>query len=273
MDDHKQYLLEELKQCDQKLSHLDEIQSGLVKFYFTTVFSLATVVIALISYKIYEDVDKLLAWFLLLPLLIFSFVMWFSLKKIMIKYEYFESIRNDISSYFFQQVSVDNKIQAFDSSFKYFYSLISWVFLVILFVFIYKAVPFLREVKFSVYIIIGIAVLISFIIFSIATIALASARKKARDAKRISDIKQLQTAVELFYTDNDSYPIAQNIEELANQISLIKEPYMSRFPVDPINNKEFNYSYKSSDGKDYIINFKLEEGGNKMADSKGIHDQ
>lgn len=273
MDDHKQYLLEELKQCDQKLSHLDEIQSGLVKFYFTTVFSLATVVIALISYKIYEDVDKLLAWFLLLPLLVFSFVMWFSLKKIMIKYEYFESIRNDISSYFFKQAFVDNKIQAFESSFKYFYSLISWVFLIIFFVFVYKAVPFLRGVKFSTYIILGVVLFVTVLIFTLATVALGTARKKARDAKRISDIKQLQTAVELFYTDHDKYPIAQNMEELASQISFVKDPYMSRLPTDPTNDDKFNYTYASSDGNDYIINFRLEEGGNRFADSKGIHNQ
>ena len=36
--------------------------------------------------------------------------------------------------------------------------------------------------------------------------SLASARSKSRDAKRISDIHQIQTALELFYSDNGRYP-------------------------------------------------------------------
>ncbi len=41
---------------------------------------------------------------------------------------------------------------------------------------------------------------------TLAVVALGSARKKANDAKRVSDIKQVQTALELFYTDKNSYP-------------------------------------------------------------------
>lgn len=41
---------------------------------------------------------------------------------------------------------------------------------------------------------------------SVILIALNSARVKARDAKRMSDMRQLQKALELYYDDNDSYP-------------------------------------------------------------------
>ena len=37
--------------------------------------------------------------------------------------------------------------------------------------------------------------------------ALGDARAKARDAKRQSDIKTIQNALELYYTDNGSYPV------------------------------------------------------------------
>lgn len=43
---------------------------------------------------------------------------------------------------------------------------------------------------------------------TLAVVALGSARGKARDAKRLSDIKQVQTALELFYNDNNGYPVA-----------------------------------------------------------------
>ena len=43
---------------------------------------------------------------------------------------------------------------------------------------------------------------------TLAVIALGSARTKARDAKRLSDLKQVQTALELYYTDKAAYPTA-----------------------------------------------------------------
>lgn len=43
---------------------------------------------------------------------------------------------------------------------------------------------------------------------SVVLASLNSARGKARDAKRMSDMRQLQTALEMYYNDNNSYPIA-----------------------------------------------------------------
>ncbi|MFA5021899.1 MAG: type II secretion system protein [Patescibacteria group bacterium] len=41
---------------------------------------------------------------------------------------------------------------------------------------------------------------------TLAVVSLNSARQKARDAKRVADIKQIQTALELYFNDNNSYP-------------------------------------------------------------------
>lgn len=41
---------------------------------------------------------------------------------------------------------------------------------------------------------------------SIVLASLNSARGKARDAKRKADLKQLQTALELYFDNNNSYP-------------------------------------------------------------------
>ncbi|MFH1226189.1 MAG: prepilin-type N-terminal cleavage/methylation domain-containing protein [bacterium] len=43
---------------------------------------------------------------------------------------------------------------------------------------------------------------------TLAIVALNSARMKARDAKRVGDVKQIQTALELYFNDNGSYPSA-----------------------------------------------------------------
>lgn len=43
---------------------------------------------------------------------------------------------------------------------------------------------------------------------TLAVVALNNAREKSRDAKRVSDIKQIQTALELYYNDENGYPAA-----------------------------------------------------------------
>lgn len=40
---------------------------------------------------------------------------------------------------------------------------------------------------------------------TLAVVALNNARMKSRDAKRVSDIKQIQTALELYYADQNDY--------------------------------------------------------------------
>lgn len=41
---------------------------------------------------------------------------------------------------------------------------------------------------------------------TLAIVALNSARQKSRDAKRVADIKQIQTALELYFNDQNAYP-------------------------------------------------------------------
>jgi len=41
---------------------------------------------------------------------------------------------------------------------------------------------------------------------ALAVVALNNARQRARDARRVSDIKQIQTALELYFLDNAAYP-------------------------------------------------------------------
>jgi prepilin-type N-terminal cleavage/methylation domain-containing protein len=44
------------------------------------------------------------------------------------------------------------------------------------------------------------------ILASIVLVSLGSARAKARDAERLSDLKQVQTALELYWGDHSGYP-------------------------------------------------------------------
>jgi len=51
-----------------------------------------------------------------------------------------------------------------------------------------------------------VVVAIMGLLASLAVVALNNARARARDARRLSDIKQIQTALELYYLDKNEYP-------------------------------------------------------------------
>ncbi len=44
------------------------------------------------------------------------------------------------------------------------------------------------------------------VLASLVVVALGAARAKGRDSKRVADIRQLTTALNLYYSNNDSYP-------------------------------------------------------------------
>lgn len=46
------------------------------------------------------------------------------------------------------------------------------------------------------------------ILAAVVLVSLNSARAKSRDARRLADVRQLMTALELFYNDNGGYPAA-----------------------------------------------------------------
>ena len=105
---------------------------------------------------------------------------------------------------------------------------------------------------------------------TIAVVATSSARIKARDTRRLADLKQVQSALELFYNDNGYYPrydgggsvacnggwaVNANIyipcwNDLANKLS----PYI-RLPDDPKNPaSQFDYQYETlKSGQGYIF--------------------
>jgi len=63
------------------------------------------------------------------------------------------------------------------------------------------------------------------ILSTLSVVALNSARARARDAKRISDIRQLQTALEMYYSAHTEYP--------ATTSALISEGLLTAIPSNP----------------------------------------
>jgi len=59
-----------------------------------------------------------------------------------------------------------------------------------------------------------VVVAIMGLLSAVAVVALNQARARARDARRLSDIKQIQTALELFYLDQFEYPATPTAGEI-----------------------------------------------------------
>ncbi len=104
---------------------------------------------------------------------------------------------------------------------------------------------------------------------TLAVVALGSARQKSRDAKRLSDIKQIQTALELYYTDQNQYPVQTAAITIGDGTAVCLDnsaggfvaagcanAYMGLVPGDPSNGG--SYTYVSADGTTYTITANLE---------------
>lgn len=97
------------------------------------------------------------------------------------------------------------------------------------------------------------------ILSTLAVVALQGARGKARDAKRITDIRQMQTALELYYTDWNEYPAAL---ASGGSIGSGTDIYMLTVPTGPTpadgDCVETDYSYQQlNSGGSYYLEFCL----------------
>jgi len=104
------------------------------------------------------------------------------------------------------------------------------------------------------------------ILATVSIISLSNARAKSRDAKRAGDIKQVQTALELFFNDNNRYPTATEWEsgQIYSTSTTGTSTYMQVIPSAPTPNdgscsaNQNSISYNPSpDGSSYSISICL----------------
>ncbi len=104
------------------------------------------------------------------------------------------------------------------------------------------------------------------VIATISIIALQNARAKSRDAKRVGDAKQIQTALELFFNDNNRYPTAEEfaLGSIFSTSSGATSTYMQIIPSAPTpadgsctSGENTIYYQQTDDGNSYTISFCL----------------
>ena len=117
---------------------------------------------------------------------------------------------------------------------------------------------------------------------TLAVVALNNAREKSRDARRVADIKQIQTALELYYNDCQGYPTTASFGSTIAGSDGVCNPanttvYMSVVPTNPLPNG-MAYTYASAGGSSYTLEYELEgptggmSAGTHMATPAGISD-
>jgi type II secretion system protein G len=112
---------------------------------------------------------------------------------------------------------------------------------------------------------------------TLAVVALGSARSKARDAKRLSDLRAVQNGLEMYYAEKAAYPTAASGVTLGSTNAAClnaaagfttagcTSAFLTPVPADPGSN---SYVYTSADGTTYSIVATLETTMNNY--SQGI---
>jgi prepilin-type N-terminal cleavage/methylation domain-containing protein len=102
---------------------------------------------------------------------------------------------------------------------------------------------------------------------TLSIIVLSHTRSKARDVKRLSDVKQISTALEIYYSNHDQYPVASGtntmnigglcLSDIGISSTCGSLVYLRKIPTDPLANYEYQYRQLSS-GDDYRLSASLE---------------
>ena len=114
---------------------------------------------------------------------------------------------------------------------------------------------------------------------SIVMVSLNSARAKARDSRRMGDLKQVALALEMYYDTNGAYPTGNYFNpwclnwgyNCATELQDALASYLNKLPVDPVNKEagagnflgddaptDQGYRYWCDNGQRYILGTNLE---------------
>jgi len=113
-----------------------------------------------------------------------------------------------------------------------------------------------------------IVMAIIMILAAILFVRFSTAQKKARDATRKADLKEIQNALEMYADDHKgAVPVRTQLGPPVevSDLTELSPTYISRMPSDPKNNDDFKYFYYSP-GKQYWLRAKLE--AQKTADAE-----
>lgn len=71
------------------------------------------------------------------------------------------------------------------------------------------------------------------VLATLLLLQLNTARQKARDARRVADVNQVRSAMELFFDDTGTYPTSTNLGTFTYSGKTLSD-YLSKVPDDPL---------------------------------------
>lgn len=93
-----------------------------------------------------------------------------------------------------------------------------------------------------------VTVTIIAVLLAVAAVSYRSINQRSRDARRRSDVEQLRSSLEMYRTDNGSYPSGIGWEGTwvgtdNSDLATLLESYLSPLPVDPTGGVDGYYFY------------------------------
>lgn len=110
----------------------------------------------------------------------------------------------------------------------------------------------------EVLVVVGIIGLLS----AVVLVGIGPFRAKGRDARRISDLRQVQSGLELYYTKNQNYPAAASWDALKT-VLIAAGIGVSDIPNDPLIGRSYGYC-KTADNYNYAVAAYLEDKDNSI---------
>lgn len=107
------------------------------------------------------------------------------------------------------------------------------------------------------------------IISAVVLTSLSGARVKSRDAKRVSDVAQLQLALEQYFDRCGQYPneINDTAASNCNASGITFATFISKIPTPPSITAAYDYMTGGNPPTDYIVHSKLEGTSDALKDS------
>ena len=97
---------------------------------------------------------------------------------------------------------------------------------------------------------------------SVVLIGLGPSQRSGRDARRVADLRQVQTALELHFQSNGSYPADDGVTFGTGSVA------GQKLPNDPNSDSGKVYYYKLGTGSNtYTLGAQLEDASNKIMSS------
>ncbi len=99
---------------------------------------------------------------------------------------------------------------------------------------------------------------------------IGQSKMKARDGKRVSDLAQIQLALELYFDRCNAYPgsldLTNSNTTCATNSNIKLGNYITAIPTDPITKVMYDYSGSGNPVVDYVLRSKLETSNQSLSD-------